>query len=159
MSVNSEDNRKKLSKFTSDEIMMALKLVESMETVVELMFHLMENEGSESFVLMLLSANKIDVHKIANEQKRKTDMLFEVNASENLYAMLCQDTQVDGGYHFGQRLIKTMKEADGQEIYCCALEVRSTRVVPKSIFFKLIEMFIKSQEEHRVDEVIYKSLN
>lgn len=159
MSLNNDENRKKISKFNSDEIVLALKIVKDLEQVVELMYHMMEHEGSDAFVLMLITAKDIELKLLLDNQKRKTDMLFEIDKDKALYAMLCQDTQVDGGYHFGERLIKSITSIKGNTIYCSALEVRSTKMTPKSVFFKLIEMLIKSKQEKKIDEVVYKSIN
>ena len=156
---NPINQRKKVSKFTSDEIFLALTMVEKMESTVELIYHLMDHETSDSFVLMLIKADNNKVKNVLKGQKRQTDMLFEINAEQSLYVMLCQDTQVDGGYHFGQRVMRELHIYQRTGIYCIALEIRSTKLKAKSVIFRLMEIFLGAEENEEYDEIIYKSLN
>ena len=48
--------------------------------------------------------------------------------------MLCQDTKVDGGYHFAERIIKHIISKEGTDIYCAEVEVRSTRLSSKKCY-------------------------
>ena len=73
--------------------------------------------------------------------------------------MLCQDTKVDGGYRFAERIIGNIVSKEGTDIYCAELEVRSTNYKLRGVILKLVEIFIKAQQEGKSGEIIYKSLN
>ncbi len=63
--------------------------------------------------------------------------------------MLCQDTKVDGGYHFAERIIRNIQLDNGRDIYCTELEIRITHYSPKKVILKFIETYIKSKHEIR----------
>jgi len=159
MSTRENEVRKHSLRFNADEIVLAVKMIEKLEKTVEVVYYLMEHEGVESFVLLLLSAKDVDMNKLLEYEKRDTDILFEINKDEATYVMLCQDTKVDGGYRFAERIIKHIESEEGTEIYCTEVEVRSTRYSIKNVIFKLIETHIKSKVENKTTEIVYKSLN
>lgn len=146
-------------KFSANEVTLAVDMLAALEKTIDMVYFLMERENVESFVLMLVTAQELELKGLLNKQKRETDILFEINKEESIYVMLCQDTKVDGGYRFAERIVSNIKEEKGTEIYCSQLEVRSTRHKIKTVLFALLEMFLKSQRETKTEEIVYKSLN
>jgi len=145
--------------FKSEEIVLAVNMIEKLEKTMEVLYYLMEHDGVESFVLLLVTAENIEINPILEYEKRDTDILFEIDKEEDIYVMLCQDTKVDGGYHFAERIIKNIISKEGTDIYCVEVEVRSTRHEVKNVIFKLIETFIKAKVNNKSNEIVYKSLN
>jgi hypothetical protein len=159
MSTRENEGRKNSLKFDSKAITLAVNMIKQLEKTIEVVYYLMEHEDVESFVLILLSAKNIDVDKLLKNEKRNTDLLFEIDKKESIYVMVCQDTKVDGGYHFAERIIKNIHSNDGIDVYCSEIEVRSTQHEVKSIIFKLIETYMKSKVDNKINEIVYKSLN
>ena len=159
MSTRVNEVRKNSLKFNTDEIILAVDMIEKLEKTIDVVYYLMEHEGVESFVLMLLSAKNIELNSLLEYEKRDTDILFEIDKEEGIYVMLCQDTKVDGGYHFAERIIKNIISKKGTEIFCAEIEVRSTRYQVKNVIFKLIETFMKAKSENKSNQIVYKSLN
>jgi DNA-binding NarL/FixJ family response regulator len=124
MNVRENEIRKKGLKFNSKEIVLAVKMIEALEKTTEVVCHLMEHEKIESFVLILMMADNIDMFKLLQQEKRDTDVLFEIDKEEQIYAILCQDTKIDGGYRFAERVIYTILKQKGQNVYCSEVEVR-----------------------------------
>ena len=123
------------------------------------MYYLINRREERSFVTMLVSDSKIDVGKIVAEQKRNTDILFKLDESKHIYAIICQDTKIDGGYHFADRVMRHMKSSDAEEPYCVEVEVRTTVHEIKFIVFKLLEEYLKAKEEKLCGEIVFKTLN
>lgn len=146
-------------KYNAEEIVLAVDMVEKLEKTVEVVNYLMEHENVESYVLLLMTAQNTDMCALLNDAKRDSDILFEINKDTSTYVMLCQDTRVDGGYHFAERIIKNIVTSGGTEIYCAEIEVRSTAHKVKTIIFKLIEMCIKAKLDKKSTQIVYKSLN
>ena len=146
-------------KFSADEVTLAVNIAEAVEKTIEMVYFLMERDHIETFVLMLMSAENTDLESILDKEKRDTDILFEVDKTQSTYVMLCQDTKVDGGYRFAERIISSIEAAKGTEIYCSQLEVRSTRQTVKTVLFKMLESFLKAKRENKSSEIIYKSLS
>jgi hypothetical protein len=152
------DARKGDVRFNGDDISLAAKLLEKLTTTVEIIYYLMNRREERSFVVMLVTAENIDVKNILAEQKRNTDILFEIDKEDSIYAIICQDTKIDGGYHFGERVMRHMKLKEARSPYCVELEVRTTTHDIKYIIFKLMEEFIKARDEKRSGEIIFKTL-
>jgi hypothetical protein len=159
MGTRENEVRKHSLRFNADEIVLAVDMIAKMEKTIDVVYYLMEHEDVESFVLLLMTAKEIDLYTLLEYEKRDTDILFEVNKEKSTYVMLCQDTKVDGGYHFAERIIKNIISKDGIEIFCAEVEVRSTRYQVKNVIFKLIETFMKAKSENKSSEIVYKSLN
>ena len=146
-------------RFNGDEIIMAVNIVATVEPTMDIVYHLMNNRDEESFVLMLISAKNIDMGILLEKEKRDTDILFEIDKEDAVYLMLCQDTKVDGGYRFAERIIRNIVLDNGSDIYCTELEVRTTRHVVKDVILKLVESYIKTKQENKSGEISFRSLN
>ena len=159
MSTRENEVRKNSLRFNANEIILAVDMIEKLEKTMDVVYYLMEHEDVESIVLLLITAQNLDMLALLEYEKRDTDILFEVNKEKATYVMLCQDTKVDGGYHFAERIIKNIVSKEGTDIYCAEVEVRSTRYKVKNVIFKLIETFMKAKAENKSSEIVYKSLN
>jgi len=159
MGTRENEVRKNSLRFKAEEIVLAVNMIEKLEKTIDVVYYLMEHEGVESFVLLLITAKNVEMTPILEYEKRDTDILFEVDKDEALYVMLCQDTKVDGGYHFAERIIKNVISKEGTDIFCSEVEVRSTRYQVKNVIFKLIETYMKAKVENKTNEIVYKSLN
>ncbi|WP_309498659.1 hypothetical protein [Sulfurovum sp.] len=159
MKIRESEKRTKNIKFNGKEIELAAKMLETLQTTIEIVYYLMENENEESFVLMLITANDIDLQALLAREKRDTDILFEIDKEEALYVILCQDTKVDGGYRFAERIIRNILLDKGNKIYCTELEIKATHYGPKKVILKLLETFIKSKQMNKSGEIIFRSLH
>lgn len=159
MEVRENETRRSNIRFNGNDIALAAKMLETMSNTIDILYYLMDRGDERSFVIMLVSAENIDLKALLAQQKRDTDILFEVDEASSLYAVICQDTKIDGGYHFAERVLRHMKEGEAEELYCTELEVRTTTHNIKYVIFKVLETFIQSKVDGRSDEVIFKSLN
>lgn len=159
MSTREYENRKNSLRFNGKEIQLAAKMLDTLQTTIDIVYYLMEHEDEQTFVLMLVTAKELDLGMLLDSEKRDTDILFEIDKEDPLYVMLCQDTKVDGGYHFAQRIIDNIKSNDGSDIYCTVLEIRSRHYSPKQVILKLLETFIKSKQSNQPDEIVFRSLH
>jgi hypothetical protein len=145
-------------RFNGNDIALAAKMLDALSTTIEIVYYLMNRGEERSFVLMLVTAEKAEVGKILKEQKRDTDILFELDKEESVYAIICQDTKIDGGYHFGERVMRHLKMKEAQDPYCIELEVRNTTYEIKYIIFKLMETYLQTKKEKRSGEIVYKTI-
>ena len=159
MGKRENENRAVNLRFNGSEIELAVKMLDKLQTTIDIIYYLMEHENEQAFVLMLLTAKDVDLNTLLNKEKRETDILFEIDKEESLYVMLCQDTKVDGGYRFAERVIHNIQLDKGTDIYCTELEVRATHYSPKQVVLKLLETFVKSKLENKSNEIVFRSLN
>jgi len=146
-------------RFTGDDIVLTSILMDKLTNAIDIVYYLMDHQNEDTFVLLLIKAENIELEVLLESEKRDSDILFEIDKEKSTYAMLCQDTKVDGGYRFAERMIGNIISKDGTDIYCAELEVRSTNYKLRGVILKLVETFIKAQQEGKSGEIIYKSLN
>ena len=146
-------------RFDGNAITLAVKMLEKLSATIDILYYLMNRGDERSFVMILVSASNIDVGVLLEKEKRDTDILFEIDKEASLYALICQDTKIDGGYHFAERILSTMKAENAEDIYCTDIEVRTTIHEIKFVIFKLIETYMKSKEDGKVNEIVFRSLN
>lgn len=159
MQKRENETRSNSLKFNGRELELVVKTLDKLQTTIDVVYYLMEHEKGQSFVLMAVTANDVELNTLLEKQKRETDILFEIDKEERLYVMLCQDTKVDGGYHFAQRVMSNIQTENGNDIYCTVVEVKSTHYSPKQIILKLLETFIKSKQTNESGEIVFRSLN
>ena len=145
-------------RFTGNDISLAAKMLDKIATTMDIIYYLMGRGEERAFVIMLLSAKCVNLDELLAQEKRNTDILFEIDKEQSIYTIICQDTKVDGGYRFAERIMRKMIQQNAKEIYLTELEVRTTRYDIKYIIFKLIEIFIKIKQENREREIVYTSL-
>jgi len=146
-------------RFNGNDIAMAAKMLDKLTTTIDIMYYLMEHGEERAFVLMLVSAENVDMNGLLKKEKRNTDILFEIDKEESLYAIICQDTSIDGGYHFAERVVRNMLLHKSENIYCAELEVRTTVHDIKHIIFKLIETYLKVKQNEKHGEIIFNTLH
>jgi len=159
--MNLRENDKILGnvRFSGDDISLAATMLESISTTMEIIYYLMGRGEERAFVIMLLSAKCDEITQMLSHEKRDSDILFELDETNGLYTIICQDTKVDGGYRFAERIMKNLISKDAQDIYLTELEVRTTRYDIKYIIFKLLEMHIKSKLNKKEKEIVFSSLH
>ncbi|MDM5270943.1 hypothetical protein PGH07_01980 [Sulfurovum sp. zt1-1] len=145
--------------FNETEIKLAVDMVDKLTTPMEVLYYLLEHRRLNSFVLILVSAENIDTHTILQNEKRDTDLLFCLGEEHGVHALLCQETKVDGGYMFAERIVKRLTLEKGTSIYCSVLEVRTTTYKIKDIIFRGLETYMKALHEEQIGEIIIKTIN
>ncbi len=146
-------------KFDGNDISLATKLMDKLASTIDIIYYLMDRGEERSFVVMLVSAQSIDVKTLLAKEKRNTDILFEIDEEASLYAIICQDTKIDGGYHFAERVVRNMISHKSEDIYCTELEVRTTAHDIKYVVFKLIETYIKAKQDKKQGEIVFRTLH
>ncbi|HEO98369.1 MAG: hypothetical protein JW682_08130 [Campylobacterales bacterium] len=145
--------------FNEKEIKLAVGMIDELTTPIEVLYYLLDHRRLNSFVIILVSAENIDTHRILQNEKRDTDLLFCLGEEHGIHALLCQETKVDGGYMFAKRVVNRLREEKGSSIFCTSLEVRTTTYDIKDIIFSALETYIKAKQEENAGEIIIKSIN
>ena len=158
MKIRESSTRKHSAGYTEKEIKLAVNMIKDIENTIDMMYYLMERNLENNFVLMLISANNVELKELLKKEKRDTDIIYDVGEDECVCAMLCQETRVDGGYRFAERLIRNIILDKGEDIYCAEIEVRMSRYSAKDIIFRVVDAFINAKREEKSGEIIFHSL-
>jgi len=158
MSEDVKKTRRPSLRFNESKIKLILDVMENMEKPLELMYYFLEKDPRKIFVMMLISANDVNVEEVLIKEKRDTDILFGIEEGRNIFALVCQETKVDGGYRFAERILRTLKKQEAKDIYCVEIEVRNTRYSGKDVIIKSVEKYIMAENEKREGEIHFHSL-
>lgn len=142
-------------RFTESEIKLLLTVIKDLEKPLELMYYFLEKDTRKSFVLILISAKEVDLDVLLKGEKRDTDILFSVDREESLFALICQETKVDGAYRFAQRILSMLLQEGAKEIYCTEIEVSTTTYDLKDLIMKSVEKYFLAKKEKRENEIIF----
>jgi len=159
MQLRENDKRTGYIRFSGTEISLAASMLDKISTTMDILYYLMSRGEERAFVIMLLSAKCDKITELLSGEKRDTDMLFEIDKEKGIYTIICQDTKVDGGYRFAERIMKKLLNNNAKDIYLTELEVKTTKYDIKYIIFKLIEMHIKAKIDQKEHEIVFSSIN
>jgi hypothetical protein len=146
-------------RFSGDDISLAAKMLDKISTTMDIIYYLMTRGEERSFVIILLSTKCKKTTEMLKNEKRDTDILFEIDGGDGIYAIICQDTKVDGGYRFAERIMKKLRENDAKDTYLTELEVRTTEYDIEYVIFKLIEMYIKAKIAKKEQKIVFNYLH
>jgi hypothetical protein len=119
----------------------------------------MLDKTDTKFTIIILKAEFDKLYDYLMGTKRDSDILKSIDKKINLYAIICQDTTVDGGYMFAKRLLKTLiKDKKVHDATCVAVEVRTTRYSVRNIIYKAFQLYITARHKSHLNEIKYHSL-
>jgi len=147
-------NKNELS-FHEDEIKLAEIIMDQARTTLEFLYFLMDHRGKLSFTMILLSADDLELESLLQEEKRQTDILLEVDRENNLYMLLCQSTDLEGGEQFAEILMSSIRMRGGNSSYCVETELKTTSYTIQEVIFTMVEKYIEIKRENEFNKVFF----
>ena len=144
--------------FPEDEVKLAKTMMDELGTTMEFFHYLMNNKGKSSLTMILLSADNIKLDKLLPKWKRKTDILFELDKTHNVYVIICQSTDNEGGKQFAEILMSNIRLHSDGDIYCVVSESKTTTCSTQEVIFKMVEKYINIKEAQKANEVFFTNL-
>ena len=136
--------------YSEKELLLGLKMMERLEKITDMMLFLLKHRNLY-FSYILISANEKNLKTTLRQEKRETDLLMPIDTNMNLYAIICQETKIEGGYRFSERLIRTLEVEGGSEHkhHCVVLTVSSLTHSFREIVFHLLDIYISQQNDKK----------
>ncbi len=156
MKARKNENRK--LEYDEKAMKLGFAFYERCELALELLYHLMKSKRLQSFSAILLHTELENPEEFLQRQKRKTDLLYPIDSEAKIYALLCQETQVDGGYYFIKRLTKLMEEEGNAEVHAAIVGVEGTRYPVRDLLFVILDTFMRANDPESADNVIYRTV-
>ena len=122
------------------------------------MLHHIKTGAGKPFVMILLNATSADLEDFLSGQKRPTDILVKIENVTDYYVLICQDTNVEGGFHFTERLLRYLKTGCSESVYMVALDIRSGDYKAEEIIFEMLDMFSDALQKEKEGEVVLRVL-
>ncbi len=104
---------------------LAVKLYDEAEKFLSLFDKMLKKGIIESYSLILTMSNYEDFGNFLDKKKRRSDLLLEIDKESNIYALICSETEVGGGYYFYKRLSDDIYRNIGEEITASVLSVEA----------------------------------
>ena len=151
-------NDGRASLYNADELMLGINLYEKTESIIEVLYHLMKYGRLKSFSVILTHSPMDNFGDFLEKEKRDTDILIEVDSEKNVYALLCQETQVDGGYYFVRRLTQASRKFEKNKIIATVTALESIRYDIKDVIFIILDSYLKLLEGDSKHDIVYRTL-
>lgn len=144
--------------FHEDQIKLAKVMMDQGRTTLEFLYYLMDHRRGLSFTMILLSADNVVLESLVQKSKRETDILLEIDKESNLYMLLCQSTDLEGGEQFGEILMANVRMHGGNTCYCVETEVKTTSYTIQEVIFTMVEKYIDIKRYKEFDKVFFTRL-
>lgn len=143
--------------FPEEEVKLAKTMIDELKTTMEFFYYLMNHKGKSSLTIILLSADDIMLESLLPKWKRKTDILFQLDKVNNVYVIVCQSTDNDGGKQFAEILMSNMHVHGAGASYCVVSESKKTTYTLQDIIFKMVEKYVSIKEKKQSNKVFFTS--
>lgn len=149
------ENRK--LEYDDKAMKLGIEFYKRSEIPLDLLYHLMKSKRLHSFSAIMLRSDMENFGSFLRKEKRKTDLLYEIDPEENIYALFCQETQVDGGFYFIKRLTGLIESKGGDDIHAAIVGVESTQYPVKDLMFIILDTFIRATSLETKENIIYRT--
>jgi len=137
-------------------------MADKLKKVTDMMLYFLDGQHIK-FTYILISADDENFESFLHEEKRDTDILIPIDEKQILYAIVCQETDIEGGYRFAERIIRLLDIEKHREcIYCSVLTVSSARYSTQQIVFRLLESYLaltKKDPAERRSQIEFSTLS
>ena len=144
--------------FHEDQIKFAKRMMDQARSTLEFLYYLMDHRKNLFVTIILLSADNVKLESLLQKSKRQTDILLEIDKANNLYMLLCQSTDHDGGEQFGEILMSNVRMHGGNTSYCVETEVKTTSYTIQEVIFTMVEKYIDIKRYKEFDKVFFTKL-
>jgi hypothetical protein len=156
-----EFNRRKSEtiSFHEKEVKLAKTAMDKLRTTIEFFYYLMEHRGKESFTMIMISAENLLLKVPLKKWKRQSDVLIEIDPELNVYVIISQSTDSEGGKRFAEILLSNINMNGGEGAYCVETDVASTERPIQEVIFKMVEKYIRIKQEEKCNQVHIAYMN
>ena len=160
----SKENKMKFRRgqivYNEEEMLLGLKMLESLEKITDMMLFLLKHRNlyfsyiligvnRENLESILLHRSERSIETLLRKEKRETDLLIPIDKEKNIYVIICQETKIEGGYIFSERLIRELEVGGkkGHLYQCSVLTVTSLHYSIRQIIYYLLDIHVSRRHE------------
>ncbi|SFV59132.1 hypothetical protein MNB_SV-8-257 [hydrothermal vent metagenome] len=141
--------------FHEDEVKLAKRMMDTLRTTVEFLYYLMDHRNRASFTMILISTDGLKLDTMLQNWKRETDILFEIDKTNNVYVLICQSTDHEGAEKFAEILLSNIHVNGGTSTYCVAAELKSTNSTIQEVIFTMVEKYMAIKKDHDSERIFF----
>jgi len=144
--------------FHEDEVKLAKKMMDTLRTTMEFLYYLVDHRNKTSFTMILISTEGLKLDTLLQKWKRQTDILFEIDKVNNVYVLICQSTDREGGKKYAEILLSNIHMNGGNSTYCVASELQTTGHTIQEVIFKMVEKYMLARQDKDENQVFFTKL-
>ena len=141
--------------YPEEEVKLAKMMMDGLKTTIEFFHYLMKHKQRSSLTMILLSTDDLKLDHLLTKWKRHTDILFELDKTNNVYVLICQSTDKDGGKQFAEILMSNIRVYSEAPTYCVISGPKAMAYPLQEVIFRMVEKYISIKEEKKADEVFF----
>ncbi|MEA3434098.1 MAG: hypothetical protein U9R13_05905 [Campylobacterota bacterium] len=141
--------------FPEDEVKLAKTMMAELKTTMEFFHYIMNHRGESSLAMILLSSDDVKLDQLLPQWKRQSDVLFELDKANNVYVIICQSTDSQGGKEFAEILMANIRLHGESDTYCIVSEPRTMRSSIQEVIFDMVEKYMIIKEEQKANQVFF----
>ena len=145
--------------FPEDEVKLAKTMMDELKTTMEFFHYIMNHRGESSLTMILLSSDDVKLDLLLPKWKRQSDVLFELDKVNNVYVIICQSTDSDGGKQFAEILMSNIRLHGDSDTYCVVSEPKTMRSPIQDVIFEMVEKYILIKEDKKANKVFITSID
>jgi hypothetical protein len=128
--------------YTEEELLLGLTMMEKLEKLTDMMRYFLEHKNIK-FTYLMMHVEDPDFESFINKQKRATDVLVPIEPEKGLYVIVCQETNIEGGYRFAERIIRELEVIREKRcISCNVLTVSTAHYTTQQVILYLLERYV-----------------
>ena len=133
--------------YSENEILCGSAMVEKLEKITDIMLYFLDRQNI-TFTYILMQVDDEDFENFLKHNKRDTDIMVPISEEDRVHAIICQETDIRGGYFFAERITRLLEvEREKSILQCNVLAVTTTHYSAQTIILRLLERFLISKNE------------
>jgi len=129
--------------YNEEELLLGITMMDKLEKITRMMLYFLDHKNIK-FTYILMQVDDDEFESFIRKQKRSTDILVPIDTKEKLYAIVCQETNIEGGYHFAERIIRFLEVEEGKRCLSCnVLTVSTSHLSTEQIILYLLERYVE----------------
>jgi hypothetical protein len=141
-----------------DMMILAIKIHKAVKAPVKLFNELLKKERINNYSIILTESEFPDYGNFLKKQKRRSDMLVDIDPEKRLYGFICPETEANGGYYFFKRLSDELYRKEEYEIKATVLSVARVEDDIWNSVIEVIDAYIELKFNDKPQDIVLKAL-
>ena len=145
-----------LVEYSEYELLLAIRMTEKLEKITDIMLYFLGRQNIK-FTYILIEVESDNFGDFLRKNKRNTDVLVPIDDDNHISVIVCQETDIKGGFKFAERLMRLLDvELQKNVDNCLVMTVSTSRYSNQEIVMNLVERYLilKNEENRSIGQMI-----
>lgn len=118
------DDRKRVRLYNNENAMnIAVKLYDKSDKFLSLFNKILQKGDIKSYSIILTVSKYEEFKDFLANNKRRSDLLLEIDKEQNIYALICPDTELEGSFYFYKRISEKLYKISEYNMFASVLSL------------------------------------